>query len=166
MKKIKAILELSGFVVVGTTIEKIALPTIKKTMEITPKKTQSNYRYTQKNTEKAAPLIIKKSNYSYGKKPKKIPLIPKKINVDLNLKFWLEWKLWNQKLGTEKATGEWLDKYIVGQYYLSTKFLTANDYWNYFEKKLLRLKFGNDEFKKREFYDIIRDYRILFKGEN
>ena len=166
MKKIKAFLELGGFIIAGTAIEKMVLPEAKKTLNINQKKQQSNYNYNTKTENIAANPLIKKiptNSYAYGKKI--IENIPQKIIIDRNLKYWLEWKIWNDKNGIIAATGEWLNKYVVGQYYKSTKFLTANDYWNYFEKKLMRLKYGNVEFKKREFYDIINEYKIFFKGE-
>ena len=172
MKKIRMFLEIGGFVVVGTTIEKMVLPETKKVLNIN-QKPQSNYKYTQTQEVKPKPSISipittrdSRSSYSYSIQNPPIPAIKlinakKKKNYE---KYWNEWSIWVKSRDVIYATGFWLNKYIVEKYYDASPHLRASAYWDMFEGKLLRLRFGSPEWKKNYFLnDIMREYDLYFK---
>ena len=169
-KAIKLLLEIPAWVGASVFAEKIAIPQIKTTMGIQQKikAPPQNYQYSKTTQKKylTTQKTIQNNQYSYSttekKKPQKQPAKITKT-IDLNLKYWNEWLNWGGDI--HNKISKWLVKYIVDKYYKSTKALTAASYWTYFENKLLKLRYGNDDFKKRTFYDIINHYRIIFLGE-
>ena len=116
----------------------------------------------------STPITTKYSRTSYSYSvPKPPPIKATKLTAALIKKnydrFWNEWNMWVKAEDVIYATGFWLNKYIVDKYYKASPHLRASAYWDMFEGKLLRLRYGSPEWKKTYFYDIMEEYNYYFK---
>ena len=184
MKKLRFISEIAALGTLSVAAEKVVIPHIKISTGIHNSK---NYKWTgysyERKKEVVKPIVIpvketkpsistpittrdSRSSYSYSIQDPPIPAIKlinakKKKNYE---KYWNEWDIWVKSRDVIYATGFWLNKYIVEKYYDASPHLRASAYWDMFEGKLLRLRFGSPEWKKNYFLnDIMREYDLYFK---
>ena len=179
----KALVDLSLIVGGGFAAEKVIIPYVKINTGMVKKSEYEwnglTYDSVKKNEKKDVvlekpkpkpkpkPVYSKPQNhYSYEnpKTPKEtIQNKPSQIYVDKYKKYWNEWNDWGGDI--HNKVGKWLVKYIIDRYYKQKSPLTAANFWTMFEEKLLKLRYGNEEIKKRRFYDIMETYFYYFKTE-
>ena len=185
MKKLRFISEIAALGTLSVAAEKVVIPHIKISTGIHNSK---NYKWTgysyERKKEVVKPIVIPvketkpktstpittrdtRTSYSYSV-PKSPPIKATKLTDATKVNnfddYWEEWKFWVLDVGVVGATGYWLDKYIVGKYKTLSPALRASDYWDLFEGKLLKLRYGSKEWKKRHFYDnIMKEYYLFFK---
>ena len=185
MKKLRFISEIAALGTLSVAAEKVVIPHIKISTGIHNSK---NYKWTgysyERKKEVVKPIVIPvketkpsistpittrdtRTSYSYSV-PKSPPIKATKLTdakkVNNFDKYWNEWNMWVRAEDVIYATGFWLNKYIVEKYYDASPHLSPSAYWDLFESKLLRLRFGPPEWKKSYFYnDVMVEYDRYFK---